>query len=61
MSRTKIVGYLMVLVAFANLLIDILNGGGVDLVHHFSTISTALLGSGLVFLRDAVGKIEGVK
>ncbi len=61
MSRTKIVGYLMVVIALLNFAVDALNGGGIDFAHHFNTISAALGGAGLVFLRDAVGKIEGVK
>lgn len=58
MSRTKLVGYLMILVSVTNLVIDILNGGGVNFPHHFETISTALTGAGIVFMRDAISKIS---
>ena len=57
-KKTKVVGYLMVAVAFLNFLIDLLDGNGIDFHRHFETIATALAGSGLVFLRSAIQKLE---
>ena len=59
--KTKIVGYLIVLVAVVNFVIDVLNGGGINFAQHFDTISAALAGAGLVFLRSAVQKLEPPK
>lgn len=53
-KRTIIVGYLMVLVAFVNLLIDAINGGAFDLQSHFNSISVALTGTGLITLRKGI-------
>ena len=55
-SRTKLTAVLIVATAALNLLIDILDGGGVSFQKHFDEIGMALGGVGLWFLLDAVGK-----
>jgi len=57
-SRTKIIAVLIVGAAVLNLVIDALNGGGVNFQKHFDEIGIALGGAGLWFLRDAVGKTQ---
>ncbi len=59
MSRTKIVGYLIILLAVVTTAIDALNGGGFDVQAHFNEIAAALGGAGLVFLRSGVDKASG--
>lgn len=54
--RTKIVGITMLLVAIANTVKDLFDGGGFDLNAHFIDIQTALTGLGLYFLRSAQDK-----
>jgi len=58
-SKTKIVGVLMVAMAFTKLAVDILDGNGVHVMSHVDEIQTALSGAGLYFLRDAIKKLEG--
>lgn len=58
MSRTKMMGYLIVIVSLLNTVIDIFNGNGFDLSTHLNEIIAALGGAGLVFLRSAVEKIK---
>lgn len=57
MSRTKIVGYLMIVIALASFIKDVLDGDGINFQGHFDAIMAALGGAGLVFLRDAVAKV----
>lgn len=56
MSKTKIVGYLMILIAALETVVDALNGGGFNLQGHFDAIIAALAGAGLIFLRSGVDK-----
>ena len=56
-SRTKVVGYLLVLIAIANTAKDALDGGGFNFSAHLTDVAQALAGAGLVFLRDAIAKI----
>ena len=56
--KTRIIGYLLLLVAVLNFVIDILNGGGLNLSQHFDSLLAALNGAGLIFLRNAVAKIQ---
>lgn len=57
MSKTKMVGILMIVSALLNLSIDILNGGGIDLKADFNSIIAALNGAGFYALRNALDKI----
>jgi len=57
-TRTKIVGYLMVIAAVCNTAVDALNGGGFNAAAHLSDLYVALGGAGLVFARDAISKVE---
>lgn len=56
MSRTKIVGYLMILIAALETVVDALNGGTFNLQAHFDALMAALAGAGLIFLRSGVDK-----
>jgi hypothetical protein len=57
MSKTKIIGYLIVVLAVLKMAVDLLDGNGFDLNLHFNEIAAALGGAGLVFLRSAVDKV----
>lgn len=57
-KKTKIAGYLMVLAALINFLIDLFNGGGVDFNHHYNSVMGALGGSGLIYLRKSIERLE---
>lgn len=56
MSRTKIVGYLIVTMAVIKIAVDALDGGGFDISAHWEELTAALAGAGLVFLRSGVSK-----
>lgn len=58
MSRTKIVGYLIIAVALIKAVVDALDGRGFNAVGHLDEISAALSGAGFVFLRDAIAKVK---
>lgn len=58
MSKTKIVGVLMVIAAISNMGVDLLNGGGFDLSKNFDALMVALNGAGFVFLRAALDKVN---
>lgn len=57
MSKTKIVGYLILAVAILKTAQDALDGNGFNWAAHFDEIYAALTGAGLVFLRSAIDKI----
>lgn len=57
MSKTKVVGYLMVAVAVLNVAIDVLNGGGFDFNSHINSVLGGLTGAGLVSARLAIDKV----
>lgn len=59
MSKTKVVGYLIVALAFIKVAVDALDGGGFDFQGHFDEVAAALGGIGLVFLRSGVDKAAG--
>lgn len=61
MSRTKIAGWLLVGAAAAKLVSDLLDGNGFDFAGNFDAVAAALAGVGIVFLRDAVAKINPKK
>lgn len=61
MSKTKIAGILMIIVAVLTPIATYLNGGHVDLGQAFQSFLSAMTGAGFVFLRDAIGKLEGGK
>ena len=61
MQKTKIVGYMIIAVAVLNTAIDALNGGGFDFITHVKDLDAALTGAGLVFLRDAIHKLNLAK
>lgn len=56
--RTKIVGYLLILLAVLGGVVDLLDGGGFDVSKHYDSIVLALNGAGFIFLRSAVQKVE---
>jgi hypothetical protein len=58
MSKTKIVGYLILAIAILNLAKDLLDGGGFDLNIHLNQIQDGLFGAGLVFLRSGLDKVS---
>lgn len=57
-SKTKLVGYLLILLAVVKAAIDALDGSGFDISAHFNEVALALSGAGLVFLRGAISKVE---
>lgn len=61
MSRTKVVGWLIVVGALVKVAIDALDGNGFNFSANYDAIAGALAGAGFVFLRDAVGKIQPKK
>ncbi len=54
--KTKLVGYLILVVSLLKIAIDALNGGDFDVMGHFDEVAAALGGLGLVFLRGGVTK-----
>lgn len=60
MSKTKITGMLLIIVAILKAVIDVLDGGGFNLHQHLDSMFIALNGAGFVFLRDAVSKLKDV-
>lgn len=61
MAKTKIVGYIMILMAVLATVKDALDGGGFDFASHINDLVLALNGAGFVFLRDAISKLEPTK
>lgn len=59
-SRTKIAGYLIALVAVIKIVIDAINGGSFDISANWEELSGALGGLGLVFLRSGITKETSV-
>lgn len=60
MLRTKITGYLLIIVAVLKAGIDVLDGGSFNLNEHLDSMFIALNGAGFIFLRDAVSKVKNV-
>lgn len=58
MSKTKIVGVLMLVAAVVDVAVDVLDGNGFDLSGHFKAIIAGLGGAGLIFLRSGVQKAQ---
>ncbi len=56
MSRTKIIGILLLASAVVSVAVDLLDGGPVDFQKHYDSIVTALGGAGLITLRAAIDK-----
>lgn len=56
--RTKMAGYLMIMIAILTGIADFLNGGQFDLNQHFQQVIAALSGAGLIFLRSGVDKAK---
>lgn len=54
--KTKIVGWLIVLMSVVKIAIDALDGGSFNISMHWEELTTALAGAGLVFLRSGVSK-----
>ncbi len=61
MSKTKIVGYIMIAMAVLATAKDALDGGGFDFSTHINDLVLALNGAGFVFLRDAIAKLGPAK
>ncbi len=59
MSKTKVIGYLIVAIAILNLAKDLLDGGSFDLNSHINQIQDGLFGAGIVFLRSGIDKAIG--
>lgn len=59
MSRTKIVGYLLIVSAVIEAVIDALNGGGFNFQLHYDGFVAALTGAGLIYLRSGIDKAAG--
>jgi hypothetical protein len=57
MSKTKVVGILMLVTALSQAGIDVLDGHGFNLLAHLDAVLGALGGLGLFFLRDAISKV----
>lgn len=57
-SKTKLVGYLMIGGALINTVVDALNGNGFDCTSHLHNLNMAMNGAGFVFMRNAISKIE---
>lgn len=58
MSKTKVTGWLLLVVAVLKTVVDVVDGSGFSVSAHLVDAQTALSGLGLVFLRDAVGKVQ---
>jgi hypothetical protein len=58
MSRTKIIGYLLVLAAVVRIAVDALDGGEFNFSSHWAEFTQALAGAGVVFFRSAIEKLE---
>lgn len=58
MSKTKITGILLIIVALLKTAVDVLDGSGFGLMAHVDELVVALNGAGFIFLRDALQKIE---
>lgn len=58
MSKTKMVGVLMVIVAVIKTAADAMNGGGFNPMDHLNEIDMALQGLGIFFLRHAMQKFQ---
>lgn len=56
MSKTKVVGYLLIVLAVLKAVIDALDGNGFEIQSHFEEVMAALGGAGLIFLRSGVDK-----
>jgi len=59
MSKTKIVGYLVIAASVLKAVIDGLDGNGFNIQAHFDELMAALGGAGLIFLRAGVDKAAG--
>lgn len=60
MSKTKIVGVLMIVSAVVAVAIDALDGNGFSFSSHADALMTAMNGAGFFFLRDAIAKIQNI-
>lgn len=58
MSKTKVTGVLLFLIAVLKTAVDVVDGGGFSLSAHALDAQAALGGLGFVFLRDAIGKVQ---
>ena len=59
MSKTKVIGVLMIISAIVSVGVDALDGNGFDIASHMNSLIIALNGAGFYFLRDALKKIQG--
>ena len=57
-KRTKAVGYLMIVAAVVNVVVDVLNGGSFNFSEHLNAMFVASTGAGIIFMRDGIKKVQ---
>lgn len=58
MSKTKIVGILIIVAAVLKTVVDAIDGNGFEIMSHWNDVVAALVGAGIITGRQAITKLD---